>query len=344
MQARKLKDGLPSDLKDLFLAYPFKRYQADFQDIRRERVAEYHLAQLQREWNREGEEGIWIAVGKGSGARHRPPTLALGRLFRSGWHCEVLGRELYRLRPLLYHPDAEEAGKVLLRAAVREFRHARGELLEVRVDASDLPAEHALATAGFHSLGTSVKLSARSSDLRLSRPKSRANVEIEPVEESDLRPLRDIVRKAHVTSHYFNEPSFDGRKVRTMFVRWVERCARGLADEVLVARTGGKVRGFVTLMLNRGIADFIGHQIGVIDFVAVHPAAQGQGIGSALLAAALRRLRRTSPILEIRTELDNFPAIRTYIKLGFQLTSADRVWMLSNLGGSIPSPSGRGSG
>jgi ribosomal protein S18 acetylase RimI-like enzyme len=331
MPARRLKDGLPSDLRDLFLAYPFKRYQMSFQGTSHEGLADYHLNQTEREWQRSGAGGGWIAIAKGK--THRSRTLAFGRLMRSPWHCEVLGREIYRLRPFLYRPEREAAAGELIAVAVRRFRRAGGELLEVRVDPSDLVAEKALIKAGFHPLGTSVKLSVKSSDLRLTRRKSRAGVEIEPVEESDLRPLRDIVRKAHVTSHYFNESSFDARKVRTMFVRWVERCARGLADEVLVARTEGKVQGFVTLMVNRGIADFIGHRIGVIDFVAVHPAAQGQGIGSALLAAGLRRLRRTAPILEIRTELDNYPAIRTYSKLGFQLTSADRLWMLSKPGG-----------
>jgi ribosomal protein S18 acetylase RimI-like enzyme len=340
MPARRLKDGLPSDLKSLFLAYPYKQYQARFQGTRREDLAGYHLAQTVREWECDSGQGIWIAVGKGTAKRHRPPTLAFGRVVRSVWHCEVLGREVYRLRPLLCRPANTEALNDLFRAAVRGFRRAGGEFLEVRIDASDFPAEEALIRARFHSLGTSVKLSARSTDLYLTRGKAVAGLKIAPAKESDMRSLGEIVRKAHVTSHFFHEPGFEQRKVRTMFVRWVERCARGIAEEVLVARIEGRAAGFATLLVNRGTADFIGHNIGVIDFVAVHPSAQGQGIGSALLRTGLRRLRCIAPVFEIRTELENFAALRTYTRLGFQLTSADQVWMLSE----FPFPAGRGAG
>jgi len=329
MPARRIYDRLPPDLLDIFQAYPFKQYQAAFQGTPRDRLAAYHLAQAAGEWAREEPEAAWFAVGEVTGRLHRTPTLAFAKLARSPWHCEILDRELYRLRPFLYRPDSVHALGGLLRRVLGEFRRAGGELLEVRVDASDLDAENALAAAGFHPLGTSVKLSAGRPHLRAGSANRVSGLRIEPIQEADLGPVSDIVRGAHVTSHFFNEPTLDAERVREMFVRWVERCARGLAERVLVARLGEQPVGFVTVMLNRAIAEYIGKHIGVIDFVAVHPIAQGKGIGSELLREGLRRLGDTAEMFEVRTELDNFPAIRTYTKLGFQLTSADRVWLLA---------------
>jgi ribosomal protein S18 acetylase RimI-like enzyme len=214
--------------------------------------------------------------------------------------------------------------------ARKAFEQAGGEVLEVRVDAMDLDAQASLTRAGFRPLGTSVKLSARRSDLLLPDTRAGGDFSIAEAGEDDLAEIGEIVRGSHVTSHYFHGGLFESSRVRDLFVDWSERCLTHLAEGVLVARSEGRVEGFVTILINRNIAENVGTPIGTIDFVAVRPESQGRGIGSELLRAALKSLGQTCRLFEVRTELNNYPAVRTYSNLGFRLTSADHVLVFND--------------
>jgi ribosomal protein S18 acetylase RimI-like enzyme len=309
------------------LAYPFKAYQLAYQGIERPALAEFHFSQMCRDWAHEPRDGAWFAVeapvADGTGTR----TAGFGRLVRSDRHSRILGRPFYRFRPILIRPEYPEAVEDLLAAALEAFRGEGGEVLEFRVDEMDLDTRSVLTRSGFRPLGTSVKLSARGADIVFSKTQADPECEITEAGENDIPPIVDIVRGAHVTSHYFNGGVFEPSRVRDLFADWSERCVKGLAERVLIAREAGNVLGFVTLLVNRGIAGCAGTPIGVIDFVAVRPESQGRGIGSGLLRAALKSLAETCRLYEVRTELDNYPAIRTYSKFGFRLTSADQVFL-----------------
>lgn len=328
MRVRTLSDSLPADLPDLLLAYPYKAYQLACQGIERPALAEFHLSQIRRDWEREPRDGTWFAVEAPAAGADETLTAAFGRLVRSERHSRILGRSFYRLRPFLSRPECPEAVEGLLEAALGAFAREGGEVLEVRADEMDLETRRALVGAGFRPLGTSVKLSGRCPDIGPPESQPEPKFQVADAGEAEIPGIVEIVRGAHVTSHYFNGGVFDPSRVRDLFADWSERCVRGLAERVLVAREGEEILGFVTLLVNRGIADFVGTPIGVIDFVAVRPESQGRGIGSGLLHAALEFLSERCRIFEVRTELDNYPAIRTYSKLGFRLTSADHVFVL----------------
>lgn len=328
MPARVLAERLPSDLGDLLESYPYKAYQLAFQGVGRDALAAYHLGRIERDWHREPREGVWIAAGKGTSGDVEP-TGAFCRVTRSGRHSDILGREFYRIQPFLVRQECPKAARDVITVAVGEFGRLGGETLELRIDVSDLDTHHVLERAGFRHLGTSVKLSARKGDLVLPEPLNDPSIGVSDAGEADLGAIGDIVRNSHVTSHYFSRGVFEPARVRDLFADWTKRCVGGLAERVLMAREGDRVLGFATLLVSRGLTEHTGSATGVVDFVAVRPDLQGRGIGSELLRAGLEILGETCALFEVRTELDNFPAIRTYSRLGFRLTSADHVLMLA---------------
>ena len=90
----------------------------------------------------------------------------------------------------------------------------------------------------------------------------------------------------------------------------VEACRRHL-DCVLIAEKAGEVVGYATH--NRDAA------VGSVGNNAVRPDQQGQGIGTALISAVIRRLRENGcPLLKVGTMEHDLPARRVYEKLGFR--------------------------
>ncbi|HET7867218.1 MAG TPA: GNAT family N-acetyltransferase [Burkholderiaceae bacterium] len=109
--------------------------------------------------------------------------------------------------------------------------------------------------------------------------------------------------------------------------RLAEGCAPGKTDLLIVAEQGGEVVGSAGLhpagpMLRRRHAMFLG--------ISVAPAMQGQGVGSALMAALVDYADRWAQVLrlELTVFTDNLPAIALYRRFGFQVEGTHRAYAL----------------
>ncbi|MFF0265163.1 GNAT family N-acetyltransferase [Kribbella sp. NPDC004536] len=85
-------------------------------------------------------------------------------------------------------------------------------------------------------------------------------------------------------------------------------------------------------------AEWIGGHFEVVE-LAVHPDAQGQGIGFALMTELMRGVRNRRALLT--TYADDRPAPRLYRRLGWQLLVADLGWGSALYGLDTGVPSGR---
>jgi GNAT superfamily N-acetyltransferase len=92
------------------------------------------------------------------------------------------------------------------------------------------------------------------------------------------RAYQDIVHGQHLMEHDADERA----------ARWTELLASDAVD-VLVAEVAGELRGFVAVGPSR--EDDAGTGDGELYAIFVDPAAQGAGLGNALLAEAERALR-----------------------------------------------------
>jgi ribosomal-protein-alanine N-acetyltransferase len=92
---------------------------------------------------------------------------------------------------------------------------------------------------------------------------------------------------------------------------WAELAHPGTRWYVMASDDDGEVIGYAGLLVPGPEAD--------VQTIAVAPAAQGRGVGGALLDALITRARErgaTSLMLEVRA--DNPPAINLYEKRGFE--------------------------
>lgn len=113
----------------------------------------------------------------------------------------------------------------------------------------------------------------------------------------------------------------------TWRTRLAEGNAPGKTDLLVVAERGGEVVGSAGLhpagpALRRRHAMHLG--------ISVAPAMQGQGVGSALMAALVDYADRWAQVLrlELTVFADNLPAIALYRRFGFQIEGTHRAYAL----------------
>lgn len=98
---------------------------------------------------------------------------------------------------------------------------------------------------------------------------------------------------------------------------------------MLVAEVDGQVVGFVNVQVRVFLR--YGDLVATVDELVVHEAHRGQGIGAALIEAAIAASsRRGAHHLELTTNHRRTDALRFYQRLGFEITSHKLVYPLSS--------------
>jgi len=189
--------------------------------------------------------------------------------------------------------------------------------LYLLVSKSELDAIQAAEQRGFF-------LAAIRSTLRARAPFNESAADpaavIRTADASDLVALKKIASKAHDQTRFYKDPHFSRAACDRLYETWIERSCDGWADQVLVARLGGTIGGYITLhCLEAGR--------GSIGLFAVAEFARGTGVGRSLIAAALRWFAAASVSdVAVATQAHNVAALRTYQRAGFLLSAVD-VWM-----------------
>ena len=104
-------------------------------------------------------------------------------------------------------------------------------------------------------------------------------------------------------------------------------CQGEKGEEVYVAEAAGEIAGFVAVLLNAESG------LGEIGLNAVAPAHAGRGLGSAMYAFALERMREAGmrgAWVSTGGDASHAPARRAYEKAGFT-ASIPSVWMVRKL-------------
>jgi len=127
--------------------------------------------------------------------------------------------------------------------------------------------------------------------------------------EADIAACRAIAAASFRFDRFHADPAIDDSAADAQKAQWIENAVRGRADTVLVAETDGAVSGFNACHL-RG-------ETAVIDLIAVHPEAQGRGIGHTLVAGAFAHYAGRARVLQVGTQEDNRASRRLYERFGF---------------------------
>lgn len=241
----------------------------------------------------------------------------------SPWDSEILGVPTFWCRvPTLWGEgdDVAAAAVDLATGILDRVRDRGGELVMIRADARDVALARALEDAGFRLMDTSVMLLARLDGEPLRSPGADGGAKLDHARPDDLEALEGIARNFR-DDHFHADPRLT-HVADELYVHWTRNSLAGRADAVLVVRdasTSSPV-GFVTCVLDRRLAAADPpRRHGIIELVAVDAAAQGSGVGRALVSAALDWFRDADAAsVEVGTQVVNSRAVRLYQNAGFR--------------------------
>lgn len=238
------------------------------------------------------------------------------------WDTDFFGLKIARItQDTLNHDDALRADAWCRENDVR--------LCVLLADPDHTPTAHVAALHGFHMVDFRMTL-----DRDLSAPITPPRRPVRAFQPTDLPALEHIARDSYTDSRFLIDPWFPAKaRSDEMYALWIRRRCGDLsapssfdpADYVVVADADdGQPAGFVTCVL-RPSPDG-GAALGVVDLVAVDARARGQGIGEAMVSAALGWFRSQGcQRAEVTTQGRNVRAQRTYQRAGF-LTRRAQTW------------------
>lgn len=188
---------------------------------------------------------------------------------------------------------------------VNEAELAAFALLQAKIPAQRLDLADALAGLGFRLVEGEVDLSL------MIGMKSDSLSAVRIAQAEDIPLLRTVAAGVFAASR-FRQPWYRQQDSGRFYATWIEKAVLGTFDHqcLLVLGNDGQPEGFISLR-------DIGQQEARIGLLAVFPDAQGKGVGSRLMAAAIawcqqQRLQR----LRIATQIANLAALRLYQRHG----------------------------
>jgi GNAT superfamily N-acetyltransferase len=210
----------------------------------------------------------------------------------------------------LVRDDADGAAE--LNAAIEAARRDRLAVVFVRLADGD-PLCGVLEREGHAPVDTLV-----TSTLGRDRPAIRCNAAIAVEHRDRLEDPADVAAVASITtetirtSHLHADPRLPVANTRELYAAWARNDVTGRAQRTIVARAGGELIGYLTVLATAGAA--------VIDLVAVTASWHGLGVGSTLLASFIEWIADRELVATIGTQADN-PARRLYARCGFVPTA-----------------------
>ncbi|KPL94782.1 MULTISPECIES: GNAT family N-acetyltransferase [Vibrio] len=141
------------------------------------------------------------------------------------------------------------------------------------------------------------------------------DIQIRHLEATDSHDIFDIYRHPSVSENTSQKPYLSSDQVERLF---------GHSDHfTLVAELSEKVVGHITLFMTTKVRDRHCAGLGI----AIHPEAQGKGIGKALMQEVVNQADNWLNLvrLELEVHADNHSAIALYERVGFQLEGTKRL-------------------
>jgi dTDP-4-amino-4,6-dideoxy-D-galactose acyltransferase len=133
----------------------------------------------------------------------------------------------------------------------------------------------------------------------------------------------DLEKLAYLSgaySRFFTDKHFEREDFYRLYKTWIYKSVKkDLADKVFIIRDSETIEGMVTLKLN--------NSTGEIGLIAVSEKSQGKGYGFKLIEACKNWMSLNEIfILNVTTQMENWPACVFYEKCGFVVTKTFNVY------------------
>jgi ribosomal protein S18 acetylase RimI-like enzyme len=301
-------------LRRIVAAWPYKPYRSSRTDASaRDALV---VDRLHRTLAIEGVQ-TWCVETNGE-------AFALAILQPLPWDSRVLRLQAGRLELIVTggYSSAHGAAAELCRLAANGARQCGIEHVSSRVDAADEACIHALEDAGFLQVDALMTFAAEPEVLIASAPPS-SPCETTLALAAETTALCEIAAASFTQGRFHADPSIPAERAADVYRTWTAACCDGsAADDVIVARHGAEIAGFVACRVVHDTAAHLGQAAGTIPLIASNVAYRRCGVAAALIAAAARWFhgRGTSPV-EVGTQLSNVAAARLYERAGFRMSA-----------------------
>ncbi len=234
------------------------------------------------------------------------------------WDTNFFGRKMgvFDLsEPEISRPAIDSLAQEL-RLALRRATDGGYAHVILRLRATNTNAIRAAEQAGMRTVDIGVDLVARPSG---SRGAASVGPSIRPASQDDVVALQEIAGDGFALSRFAADPFFSDQEVTTFYRRWIANLCDAAAGRVFVAEASDEIAGFVSCSL-------LENGRGRIPLMATSDAHRRQGIGRALIDAALRWFAAAG-VREVfvKTQIANYPALALYQGCGFRVALAEVV-------------------
>jgi len=264
------------------------------------------------------------ASGRVVDAGRHGSVVAVAGVEPLAWDTGHFGIGCARLAPVCIAPDLSPSDR---RAAMAEMTEAamtwcgRNDMkvLQRRIVGARADEASTFERRGFRLVDSIITLNGPA---KLQSPK----LPVRPARPDDRSALLAIAASAFPHSRFLADPSFDVGKARLVYVHWLETLLTGdtkgdksgTGGVVLVAETNGHPAGFVAMRRDPQLDVLVGRPVAPMEMFAVAETARGQGLGTALLAAACDwSARAGAEIVEASTWTAATAARESYRRAGY---------------------------
>lgn len=140
---------------------------------------------------------------------------------------------------------------------------------------------------------------------------------------SDEQQISKIAGSSFIYDRFHADPSIPDESAEKIKSEWARNFFRGHRGEwMIVAENDGVITGFLQIL--KAVAD----DSITIDLIAVHGDQRQRGVAAKMIQFAIENCGMSGGSIKVGTQLSNTPSLSLYIKMGFQITSAQYIFHL----------------
>ena len=255
--------------------------------------------------------------------RGRNGSSAIGALQELPWDTECLGFRCAKMELFVGaggSDDDRSSSSETIVEHVLEIARNRGYQMVSSKCPADLPIlAHCLEAAGFRLMDCELTLAYAGNPRNRSDLRS-GGVRVESVRNRDISGI-EAIGNYFSRSRFHADQKIPQKLADRLWRKSVANACRDRADEVFVAFDGERPVGLVSCLDDPFPELNSDRPVRSLFHVGVLPDAQGKGVGSSLMEAALRGSHKAAAI-RVETQSTNYDALNLYQKFEFRIVSS----------------------
>ena len=301
-------------IKPLLMDYKWKPYYY-YQEFTSTILSEFLYNHIQNVL--EDEIGYCIGIKKNN------KLVGLCILKKLSWDTEHFGFNVANIDNIISLGDYFESikNKLKLLSFIELSFGENIRTLSCKIDTNDTSSIHALEKMGFMIMDTLVTYSF---DLRKAKNRELpVSCELRFSRKNDIESLKSLAYNSFYLDRFHVDPNYPKEKCDELHSKWIENACNGIGtDKVIVAEIEDSPVGFTTVKESNEASKILGVRIASMILSAVSPKARGKGVYTSMINEGLNYLKDKADIVEVGTQLNNYPVQRAWCTLGFKIVKS----------------------